>query len=347
MNINFSIEKVSNTLDGKIKNKIDSLTKPPGSLGKLEELALQVARVQDTLEPKLSNPTIVVFAGDHGAAKEGISPFPQEVTYQMVLNFLNNGAGINVFCTQNEIDIKVVDAGVNFDFKDTQKLINKKISFGTKNYLQEPAMTKEECLQAINNGSKIVNEIANLGCNVIGFGEMGIGNTSSASLIMSKLLNIPINECVGKGAGHNDEGIKKKNELLSRAIKLHSDVESPLEILQCFGGFEIAMILGGMLKAAENKMLILVDGFIATSAFLIANALYANINDYAIFCHNSNEQAHKKMLEYLNANPLLDLRLRLGEGTGAAIAYPIIEAAVNMINKMATFQSAKISGKND
>ncbi len=342
----FKIEKREKGLSEKIQHKIDFLTKPIGALGKLEKIAKHISEIQNTLEPKLEKPTIVVVAADHGIAKEGVSPYPQEVTYQMVLNFLNGGAGINVFARQHQIEVKVVDAGVNFDFLNQDELIDAKVSKGTKNILLEPAMSMQQCEIAISKGAEIVSELGKAGCNVIGFGEMGIGNTSSAALILSEIANLPIEDCVGRGAGLDDEGLKRKNKLLTE-IKSKHKISNSIEVLQKFGGFEIAEICGGMLKAAEMKMIILVDGFIATSAFLIAHSLYPDIIDYSIFCHKSNEHAHKEMFRFLGAEPLLDLGLRLGEGTGAAIAYPIIESAVKMINEMASFESANVSNKID
>lgn len=325
--------------------KINNKTKPPGSLGMLERIALQIGCIQDTLSPSLNNPTIVVFAGDHGIVKEGVSPFPQEVTYQMVFNFLQGGAGINVFTRQNNIAIKVVDAGVNFNFDPHPDLIHAKIDHGTKSYLNEPAMTTAQCNAAIEKGGVIVQEIFTAGCNVIGFGEMGIGNTSSAAIIMSLLCNLPLEECIGRGTGLNDAGLEKKKAILKQAIANHSFDNTPFNVLTTFGGFEIAMMCGAMLKAAELKMIILIDGFIATAALLVAKGINKQVPDYCIFCHQSGEQGHALMLEHLKAAPLLHLGMRLGEGTGAAVAYPIIQAAVNFLNQMASFESAGVSNQ--
>lgn len=338
----FLITSTSNNLENQIRHKIDFKTKPVGALGNLEKIALKIGRIQSTVEPKLNKPTIVVFAGDHGAANEGISAYPQEVTFQMVMNFLNNGAAINVFCDQNDIDLKIVDAGVNYDFSKFPNLINAKIARGTKSYLREPAMTQDQCEGAIKAGAELCDKIHMRGTNIIGFGEMGIGNTSAASLIMSKISGYPVAVCVGRGTGLDDEGLKRKVEILEKAIGIH-DVKAPFEILSTFGGFEMAMMCGAMLKAAENGMTIMVDGFIATSVFLVAHAIAPEIMDYALFCHQSDEQGHKKMLEYLNADPLLNLGMRLGEGTGCALAYPIIKSSVAFLNDMASFESAGVS----
>jgi len=341
----FQVQPVSKELEADLQHKIDFKTKPLGALGQLERLALKIGLAQNTLSPKLKNPHIVVFAADHGIAKEGVSAYPQEVTFQMVMNFTGGGAAINVFCSQNSINIKVVDAGVNFKFPPGLDIINSKIGMGTKSFLQEPAMTIEEAHKAINSGASIVNEIHKGGCNVVGFGEMGIGNTSSASVLMSMLCDIPLKECIGKGTGLDEKGLNKKIEILSTAIKKHGKPATALQTLATYGGFEIAHICGAMLQAAENKMLILVDGFISTSAFLVAFNINPNIMDYAIFCHQSDENGHAKMLKHLNVTPLLNLNMRLGEGTGAAIAYPLVKAAVNFLNEMASFESAGVSNK--
>lgn len=343
---NFIIEPVNCVIREELQHKIDFKTKPLGALGKLEKIALQIGCIQETLEPELRNPTIVVFAGDHGIVNEGVSPYPQEVTYQMVFNFLQGGAGINVFSKQNGIEIKVVDAGVNFDFEPHPNLIQAKIGKGTKSYLSEPAMTEDQCLKAINNGAEIVNEIHKDGTNIIGFGEMGIGNTSSAAILMSLLCRIPIKNCVGKGTGLDDEGVEKKKAILKSAIENQRNIEqSPLSILATFGGFEIAMMCGAMMKAAELKMILMIDGFIATSSLLVASKMNQSILDYCVFAHQSNENGHRLMLDHLKAEPLLNIGMRLGEGTGVAVAYPLIQSAVNFLNQMASFESAAVSNK--
>jgi len=334
-----------NNIIEQIQNKINSKTKPLGSLGKLEDIALQIGQIQNTLTPELKNPTILVFAADHGLADAGVSPFPKEVTQQMVLNFLNNGAAINVFCKQNEINLKVVDAGVDADFTNNPNLIHAKIANGTKNILENPAMTIEECKKAIESGKKIVEDQYKNGCNIIGFGEMGIGNTSSASLLMSKITAVPIEDCVGKGTGHNENGLMRKKDILKQAINKYQLNGDPLNLLSTFGGFEIAMMTGAFLKAAELNMIIMVDGFIVTSALLVAYKMNSDILKNCIFTHTSNEQGHVLMLEYLNAEPILNMEMRLGEGTGAAVAYPIIKSAVNFLNEMASFEDAGVSNK--
>jgi nicotinate-nucleotide--dimethylbenzimidazole phosphoribosyltransferase len=342
----FNIQPVNKKMIAQLQNKVDNKTKPLGALGKLEKIAIQIGSIQHTLEPQLINPTIVVFAGDHGIVKEGVSPYPQEVTYQMVFNFLQGGAGINVFAKQHGIEIKVVDAGVNFNFETHPDLINEKIDAGTKSYLSEPAMTQGQCYAAINKGADIVEKIRKTGCNIIGFGEMGIGNTSSAAILMSLLCDIPLENCIGRGTGLDDGGLEKKKAILKSAITNHQQFDkTPVGILKTFGGFEIAMMCGAMLKAAELEMVLMIDGFIATSALLVASKINPNILEYCIFAHQSNEQGHRLMLEHLHAEPLLSLDMRLGEGTGVAVAYPMIASAVHFLNQMASFESAGVSTK--
>ncbi|WP_184548120.1 nicotinate-nucleotide--dimethylbenzimidazole phosphoribosyltransferase [Mucilaginibacter sp. FT3.2] len=333
------------TIIKELQQKIDLKTKPIGALGTLEKLALLIGQVQNTLTPTLTKPNIVVFAGDHGITKEGVSAYPQEVTYQMVMNFLNGGAAINVFSKQHHINLKIVDAGVNFDFEPSEKLINAKIACGTKNFLKEKAMSKTQLAQCFDEAAKIVNEIFESKSNVIGFGEMGIGNTSSATMLMSYLCKLPIEKCVGRGTGLNDIQLENKISILKQAQAFHGEIEDPKEVLQTFGGFEIAQICGAMLAAFENKMLLLIDGFIASSAFLVAYQIKPEIINNAIFCHLSDEYGHQNLLSYLNVDPLLKLNMRLGEGTGCAVAYPIIESAVAFLNNMASFESAAVTNK--
>ena len=328
-----------------LQQKIDFKTKPIGSLGSLEKLALQIGLLQNTVTPKLSNQTIVVFAGDHGIAKNGVSAFPQEVTFQMVMNFLQGGAAINIFSNQNNITLKIVDSGVNFDFEINKNLTNAKIAHGTKSFLKEKAMTENQLQQCFDKGAEIVNQIVKNGCNVIGFGEMGIGNTSSATMLMSYLCNLPIEKCVGRGTGLDDLQFENKISILKQAKTFHGHLENPKEVLQTFGGFEIAQMCGAMLSAFENNVLILVDGFIASNAFLVAYKINAAIIQNAVFCHLSDEFGHQNLLNYLGVEPLLKLNMRLGEGTGCAVAYPVIESAVNFLNNMASFESARISNK--
>lgn len=339
-------------LEQQLRKRINSKTKPIGALGHLEEIAVQVGCIQQTLSPQVSNPHIIVFAGDHGIAQtELVNPYPQAVTAQMVLNFLRGGAAINVFCRQHGIALKIADAGINHDWKDDiqdEDFINAKVGFGTRNYLDEPAMSVAETVKAIEAGKKIVNQISMQGCNTVGFGEMGISNTSSASLLMSVLLHLPIKECVGRGTGATDNQLEIKKYVLQKVVdKYHLDAyaNDPVTLLSIVGGYEIAMMAGAYLQAAANRMVILVDGFIATAALLVAHQMNQEVLRYCIFAHVSDEQGHRKMLAFLEAKPLLQLGLRLGEGTGAALAIPLIQSAVAFLNQMATFESAGLSKK--
>ncbi len=341
--MNFDIFPLDKSLEDTIKHKINLKTKPPGSLGTLEKLALQIALIQNDTSPVLRQPTILVFAGDHGIAEKGeVNPYPQVVTQQMVYNFLDGGAAINSFCSQNNIHLEIIDAGVNHDFQNTHRLINAKIGYGTQNYEAAPAMSINQCEQALEAGASIVLETYQKGCNVIGFGEMGIGNSSAAALLMAYFTKISITECVGAGTGIQGDAIKKKKNILKAVFEKYNP-GSAIEALATFGGFEIAMITGAILKAAELKMTIIIDGFIVTAALLAANTLYQNVLDYCIFAHSSEEQGHQKMLNFLDKKPLLSLGMRLGEGTGAAVAYPILESAVAFLNKMASFEEANIA----
>lgn len=331
-------------LKDKLQHKIDFKTKPQGALGLLEDLALQIGMIQNTLTPELKNPGLLVFAGDHGLTDEGISPFPKDVTWQMVMNFAAGGAAINVFCKQNDINLKVVDAGVDFDFPEGVPVINAKVARGTKNMRKEPAMSPKVCEAAIQKGRELVMHEATRGCNIIGFGEMGIGNTSASSLLMHRFLNIPIEECTGSGTGMHGAQLNRKIEILKEVSEKYNP-ETPEETLATFGGLEIAMMVGAMLEARDQKMILLIDGFIATAAALTAIKINNQVRENCVFCHSSDEQGHKRMLEYLNARPMLQLNLRLGEGTGAALALPLVKAAVNFLNQMASFEDAGVSNK--
>ena len=326
-----------------LQEKIDGKTKPVGALGTLESLAFQMATVFETLNPKIINPNIVVFAADHGIANHGVSAYPQDVTRQMVGNFLEGGAAINVFCLQNDIQLSIVDSGVNYDFPTNANLINAKIAKGTQSFLHAPAMSETELQLCFEKGKSIVEAIAKTGSNCIGFGEMGIGNTSTASVLMSLLTGLSIEECVGKGTGVENEKLLQKQEFLKKAIENYSGQADLKEQLAYFGGFEIIQMASGMLTAFENKMLILVDGFICSVAFLIASKINPSIIKNTVFCHCSAEQAHQKLLQYLHAKPILNLDLRLGEGTGCAIAFPILKSAEAFLNEMASFESAGVS----
>ncbi len=343
----FLISSVSSALNDDLQQKIDAKTKPPGSLGRLETLALQVGRIQNTLTPEVKNPTILVFAGDHGITEEGVSPYPQEVTTQMVLNFLNGGAAINVFCNQHNLHLYVVDAGVKVDLPEHPELIVAKIGRGTKNFAQQPAMSAEECEQALNKGAELSRTLPDTECNVIGFGEMGIGNTSSAAALMQRYTGLPLEDCVGKGTGLDDSGLARKRGILQKALNLHGRIQDQHAVLATYGGFEIAMMVGAMLESAVLERILLIDGFIASSAFLAAFKIVPEIQEYAVFTHQSDEQGHSEMLNYLQAEPLISLGMRLGEGTGAAVAFPLLQSAVAFLNEMASFESAGVSDRID
>jgi nicotinate-nucleotide--dimethylbenzimidazole phosphoribosyltransferase len=332
-----------------LEQKINLKTKPPGALGVLEAVALQVGSIQNTLSPVISHPHIVVFAGDHGIAATGlVNPYPQAVTAQMVLNFANGGAAINVFCRLHDVALTVVDAGVSYDFGKMDGIVDAKIAMGTADYLQGDAMTEEQLAEAMQKGADIVAAIYAKGCNTIAFGEMGIGNTSSAALIMHQLCGLPLEQCVGRGTGADDAQYRVKLEVLQTAAATHglgkNDITAD-QLLQKTGGFEIAMMTGAYRKAYALNMVIVVDGFIATAALLAAHQQNAAILSNCIFAHTSGEQGHQKMLQHLGATPLLNLGMRLGEGTGAAMAMPIIRSAVAFLNEMASFESAGVDNK--
>lgn len=331
-------------LKEQLQHKIDNKTKPPGALGLLEEIALQIGLIQNTLTPELKNPVMMVFAADHGLSDEGISAFPKEVTWQMVMNFVAGGAAINVFCKHNGMNLKVVDAGVDFDFPQEVPVINAKIAHGTRNMRLEPAMTDLECSSAIKNGEYLVRNEAKNGCNIIGFGEMGIGNTSAASLLMHRFLHLTIEICTGSGTGMHGDQLTKKMRILKEVSEKY-DPKTPEETLRTFGGLEIAMMVGAMLEAKKQHMILLIDGFIATSALLTAMQMDPDICENALFCHNSDENGHQLMLQQLKVKPILQLNLRLGEGTGAALALPIIRSAVNFMNEMASFDDAGVANQ--
>jgi nicotinate-nucleotide--dimethylbenzimidazole phosphoribosyltransferase len=344
--MNFTISPLDTTLDQALQETIDNKTKPRGSLGVLERIALRVGRIQRTLSPRFSQPTLLVFAADHGAAKAGLSAYPQDVTWQMVENYLSGGAGINVFARQNGLSVKVIDAGVAHDFGTRPDLISAKISpAGTRSYLDEPAMSHEQCVAAIDTAAGIVRKLAAEGCNVLAVGEMGIGNTASAALLTHVFTATPLVDCVGRGTGLDDVGVARKRELLAQALtraKLPANADA-LKVLAEFGGFEIAMMTGALLAGAECRMTLLIDGFIASAALLAAVRIAPTIRDYCVFCHHSAEPGHQAQIRELGGEPLLNLGLRLGEGSGAALAYPLVCSALAFLNEMASFDSAGVS----
>jgi nicotinate-nucleotide--dimethylbenzimidazole phosphoribosyltransferase len=339
-------EPLDRSMTAGLQHVIDTKTKPPGSLGRLEALALQMGLIQRTERPRIVRPMVIVFAGDHGIAAEGVSPYPQEVTVQMVANFLGGGAAINALSKAAGMDMEVVDAGVASALPASSKLVDASIRRGgTRNFAHEPAMTIDETLLAMARGAERVRHHAALGTNVIGFGEMGIANTSSAACLMSRLCALPVDDCVGRGTGLDDAGLAKKRGVLGAALAKHPLYGDPIDTLATFGGFEIAMIAGAFLAAAEARMTILVDGFIVTSALLVAYSISPEVLDYCVFAHASGEAGHRKMLAYFHAEPLLELGLRLGEGTGVALALPLLRAAAAFIDEMASFESAGVSDK--
>ena len=330
-------------LASKLDYAINHKTKPLGSLGMLEPLARQVGLIQQTIEPQLRLPAVLVFAADHGVTDEGISAYPQSVTWQMVENFLANGAAINVFARQNDCGLYIVDAGVKHDFGARENLLDFKQGPGTRNFAQEPAMTMQQCENAMQVGMKLADTLTG---DVLGFGEMGIGNTTSAAALMHKITGIPAAQCVGAGTGLSEDGVRHKQQVIEAAVALHAGANEPLDVLATFGGFEIAMMAGAMLQAAAMRKVLLIDGFIVTSALLVAARLQPAILDYCVFSHCSNESGHRLLLENLEARPLLQLDLRLGEGTGAVLALPLLHAAVNFLREMATFDTAQVSEKS-
>ena len=354
----FDIHPIDKTLQTAIQTKIDNLNKPKGSLGRLEELAMQVCLIQQTLEPSLAHPCHLLLGGDHGIEREGVSVSPREVTWQQMINFTHGGGGVNMFCRQHGFKLRIVDVGVDYDLSKVDGIIDRKIARGTKNFLYEPAMSEAEFDQAIQIGSDLVDDCISDGCKVLCIGEMGIANTSPSSIWMHLFTNIPLEKCIGAGAGLDAPGIRHKYEILSQAISRHQSYLSPLTIpeqssptrslshlspLRIFGGFEMIAAIGAMLRAAEQHLMILIDGFIMTACALAAIQLYPATQDYMIFTHCGDESGHKAMLDAIGAKPLLHLGLRLGEGTGALCAFPIIDSAVRMMNEMNNFDNAQIT----
>jgi len=341
------IQALGRGLSAALQHKIDHKTKPLGALGRLEGLAMQLGLIQQTLTPELRQPVMMVFAADHGIVAAGVSPYPQAVTMQMVLNFLQGGAAINVFARQVGMQIRIVDAGVNHDFAPHPMLLSHKVAMGTQNMLQGPAMSEAECEKAMNTGKQLAQAEIAKGSNVLAFGEMGIGNTTAAAALMAALCQLPAQACVGRGTGLNDASLQRKVEIVEQVLQYHAPhLHSPLSALQHVGGLEIAMMAGAMLGAAEKQAVILVDGFICTAAMLVASRIAPAVLQYAVFTHCSGEHGHRRLLQALQAEPLLDIGLRLGEGTGAALAYPLLQAAANFMNEMASFESAGVDGKS-
>ena len=331
---------LNSNLGTKLRNKLDNKTKPVGALGRLEDLALRIGLILGNENPKLIKPQMLVCAADHGLAAEGISAYPSDVTWQMVENFLAGGAAVSVLSKQNNISLNVVDCGVRHDFEPREGLLIQKISKGTENALRGPAMSNEECQQAINNGISIVRELEG---NAVLIGEMGIGNSSAAAMLLARLTDNDISSCTGSGTGMFGANLKKKTSILEEVLEKHKDAKKPLAALAAFGGFEIATMAGAVIQSASERRVIVVDGFIASSAVLVASRIRSKVLDYCIFSHLSDEQGHSLMLDAMNAKPLLDLNLRLGEGSGAALAWPLLMSACTILRDMASFDAAGVS----
>ncbi|MDD4899481.1 MAG: nicotinate-nucleotide--dimethylbenzimidazole phosphoribosyltransferase [Candidatus Omnitrophica bacterium] len=336
--------------DEKIKalaqDRLDSLTKPLGSLGRLEELVKQIAGIKASLDLELKNKVIFTLAADHGVTAEGVSPYPKEVTAQMVYNFLNGGAGINVLSRHAGARVVVADLGVAADLKPGKDLIIKKINYGTKNMALGPAMLREEAVKSIEAGIEIFQQEYNKGIDIIGIGEMGIGNTTASSAITAIITGKPLKEITGRGAGLDDQGLAKKIRIIERAIKINQpNAQDAIDILTKVGGFEIGGLIGIILAAAAQKTPVVIDGFISGAASLIACRIEPKVKNYLIASHCSVEKGHRVILEYLQLAPLFDLNLRLGEGTGAALGINLCDAAIKIFSQMATFKSAGVSEK--
>ncbi|MES2243244.1 MAG: nicotinate-nucleotide--dimethylbenzimidazole phosphoribosyltransferase [Pseudomonadota bacterium] len=329
-------------LAARLQHKIDQKTKPLGALGQLEALALQLGLIQRSEAITFASPQMVVFAADHGIASEGVSAFPQAVTLQMVGNMLAGGAAINVFARQHGFALQVVDAGVAAELANHPQLQQRKIAPATQNICAGPAMSLAQANAALQAGMDVMRGLSG---NVVAFGEMGIANTSPAALLLARLAGLPVSDVVGRGTGLDDAQLAHKQAVLTRALARHADVHEPLAVLAALGGFEIAMMAGAMLQAASERRVVLVDGFIAGAAALVACALLPAVKDYLVFCHRSAERGHHLLLAHLQATPLLDLDMRLGEGTGALLAWPLLQSAALFMAEMASFDSAGVSGR--
>ena len=328
------------TLSARLQHLIDHKTKPLGSLGRIESLARQIGLILRSERPEVLQPQMVVFAGDHGLAARGVSAFPADVTWQMVENFLAGGAAVSVLARQHGLALTVVDAGVARDIAPRPTLQLRKVAPGTADCTQGPAMSAAQCQQALREGAEVVRSLPG---NAVLFGEMGIGNTSSAALIMARLTGLPLAQCVGRGTGLDEAAVQRKLGVLQEALLANADAHEPLAVLQAFGGFEVAMMCGAMLEAAAQDRVIVIDGFIATSALLVAHALQPRVLQRCVFSHQSDESGHARMLAHLGAEPVLKLDLRLGEGSGGALAWPLLESACRILREMASFESAGVS----
>ncbi len=331
-------------LAARLAHLIDNKTKPLGSLGRVESLAAQVGLILGSEAPALREPQLVVFAGDHGLAARGVSAYPSDVTWQMVENFLAGGAAVSVLARQHGIGLTVVDCGVRHEFAPRPGLLVRKIAAGTADALEGPAMTAAQRDQALANGAALVQALPG---NALLLGEMGIGNTSSASLLMARLTGLDIADCTGAGTGLDAPAVQRKIAVLREVLARHPQAQSPLDALAAFGGFEIATMAGAVLQAARERRVVVVDGFIASAAVLVAVALRPAVLQRCVFAHRSGERGHALMLARLKAEPLLDLGLRLGEGSGAALAWPLLVSACALLREMASFESAGVSRQEE
>lgn len=324
----------------------DSLTKPTGSMGRLEELSIDLTGMTGRIAPELKNRAVFLMAADHGIAREGVSPYPAEVTPQMVMNFLNHGAAVNVLTRQSHSDVVIVDVGVNYDFPDLPGLIKRKVAYGTANMLHENAMTRVQAEEAIRVGMDVLNEAADNGLELAATGEMGIGNTTASAAITAILCGKTPKEVTGRGTGLDDAGLSRKISIIEKVLEERKpDPDDPMDILCKVGGLEIAGMAGVTIAAASRRIPLVMDGLISTAAAALADALVPGVRDYLIAGHRSPEIGHRFLLEKLNKYPLLQLDMRVGEGTGAALAFNLIDAANNILRDMATFESAGISNR--
>jgi nicotinate-nucleotide--dimethylbenzimidazole phosphoribosyltransferase len=345
-----TLEKIgplNNEFEASAKAHLDNLTKPAGSLGRLEEFAQRLVVITENKSHFIDKKVIFTFAGDHGITAEGVSAYPKEVTHQMVLNFLRGGAAINVLARHAGAEVIVVDIGVDYDFKEAEGLVNMKVMNGTKNFAHRPAMTREEAVRCIGVGILLANGYAAKGYRIIGTGEMGIGNTTSASAIAAVLTGRPVMEVTGKGTGISDEALVRKIMIIEKGLSVNKpDRDDPIDVLAKVGGTEIGGIAGLIIGAAANRIPVVVDGFISTAGALIAYCIEPKVKDYMFAAHKSVEAGHTAMLEMMGLKPILDLGMRLGEGTGAALAMMIIEAGLKIYKEMATFGDANVSEKS-
>lgn len=347
MSTSLSFEHMQNLHDSarqaRLQQLLDHKTKPLGALGRLESLALQLGLILQSDTPRLHAPQMLVFAADHGLAAKGVSAYPSDVTWQMVENFLAGGAAVSVLARQHGLALQVVDCGVRHDFAPRAGLVSCKLGWGTQDASEQAAMSAAQCDAALQNGAALVQGLPG---NVVLLGEMGIGNTSSASLLMARLCGLDVAECTGAGTGLDSVGVQRKTEVLRQVLALHAAAQTPLEVLACMGGFEIATMVGAVLQAAQENRVVVVDGFITSAAVLVASRLQPLVLQRCVFAHRSGERAHGQLLAHLGAQPLLDLGLRLGEGSGAALAWPLLVSASHILCDMASFAAAGVSERS-